>query len=364
MANPPASAEILTQVEDTLTNRLPPDWSIQLTREPVITGTSAGASKYRPDAILSVISPDGTTGRLLVELKPSLYPRDTYALKYQLSQYRQEAGSQFGGSLIASRFLTQRTRDMLDAEGLSYADATGNVRIALSRPPFYLEIRGADSNPWAESRPVKSLAGSSSAAVARALLDFKPPYTVSELASRAALQKPTVSRVVNFLAEEAIVIRDPRGPITSVDWEALLRRWAVDYDLFRTNVSQTGFEPRGVEAAIDKLSMVQGEWAITGSVAAQQWVPNAPPALLAVYLETSARRAATAMELREGPSNVVLLEAKTGLPFERATLRQGRRYVALSQVAVDLLSGPGRSPSEAEMLMAWMKRNEDAWRSG
>jgi hypothetical protein len=36
---------------------------------------------------------------------------------------------------------------------------------------------------------------------------------------------------------------------------------------------------------------------------------------------------------------------------------------APSQVAVDLLGGPGRSPSEAEALLDWMQENEDAWRS-
>jgi hypothetical protein len=34
-----------------------------------------------------------------------------------------------------------------------------------------------------------------------------------------------------------------------------------------------------------------------------------------------------------------------------------------SQVAVDLLTGPGREPSEGEELLLWMKGNEAAWRT-
>jgi hypothetical protein len=266
---------------------------------------------------------------------------------------------------VAARYLTQRTRELLKADGVSYADATGNVRIAIPRPPFYVELDGADTNPWIETRPLKSLAGASSAAVARALLDFKPPYSVSDLAARTGLEVSTASRVVSLLVDEAIVAREPRGPVTAVDWEALLRRWAVDYDLFRSNESRVGFEPRGVDAALQQLWQLRGRWAITGSVAAQARIATAPTALLAVYVEGSVRRAAIEMGLREtvGPSNVVLLEPRTKLPFERSWMANGRRYVAISQVAVDLLTGPGRSPSEAEMLIDWMRQNEDDWRS-
>ena len=33
-----------------------------------------------------------------------------------------------------------------------------------------------------------------------------------------------------------------------------------------------------------------------------------------------------------------------------------------SQTVVDLLTGPGRYPAEAEALLEWMERNLDAWR--
>jgi hypothetical protein len=285
-------------------------------------------------------------------------------LQTQIARYGQVVDA-LDGTLVATRFLSPGTREQLDAQGFSYADATGNVRLSISRPPFYVELRGADVNPWKEPRPLKTLGGASTAAVVRALLDFKPPYGVSDLAARAGLQVPTVSRVVSFLAEEALIIREARGPITLVKWQDLIRRWAQDYDLFRSNASLAAFEPRGVDAAVQKLDRLKGRWAITGSVATQVRVQTAPPALLAVYVEGSAQRALAEMDLREsiGTSNVVLLEPRSSLPFERSWEAAGLRYAALSQVAVDLLTGPGRSPSEAEMLLDWMAMNEDAWRS-
>ena len=34
-----------------------------------------------------------------------------------------------------------------------------------------------------------------------------------------------------------------------------------------------------------------------------------------------------------------------------------------SQLAVDLLTGPGREPSQGEQMLIWMEQNEDAWRT-
>jgi len=49
--------------------------------------------------------------------------------------------------------------------------------------------------------------------------------------------------------------------------------------------------------------------------------------------------------------------------FDRTFKRDGLQFVSLSQAAADLLTGPGRSPEEAESLIEWMKAHEDAWRT-
>ncbi len=65
----------------------------------------------------------------------------------------------------------------------------------------------------------------------------------------------------------------------------------------------------------------------------------------------------------EAGANVVLLEPFDPVVFERATMRHGLRCVAASQLAVDLLTGPGREPSQGEEILKWMKENEDAWQT-
>ena len=61
--------------------------------------------------------------------------------------------------------------------------------------------------------------------------------------------------------------------------------------------------------------------------------------------------------------HTVLAEPFDAVAFDRRTQRDGIYYAAFSQVAADLLTSPGRGPSEAEELIRWMERHEDDWRA-
>jgi hypothetical protein len=65
----------------------------------------------------------------------------------------------------------------------------------------------------------------------------------------------------------------------------------------------------------------------------------------------------------EAGANVILAEPFDPVVYERNRELDGITYAAPSQDAVDLVTSPGRGPSEAEELMQWMARNEGDWRS-
>jgi len=267
------------------------------------------------------------------------------------------------GVLVLSRFLTERTRSMLEKLGFSYADATGNLRIVTRAPPLFIEIGGAAANPWAEDRPLRSLRGPASARVVRALLDFRPPYTLRHLAEIAELPLGSASRVVSLLVTEALVERAGRGPIQGVDWKGLLQRWSQDYSVLESNRSKFFLEPRGPKALQARLPELEGPYVVTGSLAASRRAEAAPAALAAIYVR-NIDRAASRLNLRVAPSggNVVLLEPLAEVAFERTWEQDQTPYAALPQVAVDLMTSPGRGPAEAEVLIEWMEANEDVWR--
>ena len=166
-----------------------------------------------------------------------------------------------------------------------------------------------------------------------------------------------------LIEREAIVTR-VRGAVSTIDWQGAIRRWAADYDQADSNAPTTVLEPRGLPALEDKLRATKFEYAATGALAAQRFDPIAPARLAAIYV-ADAVLAIERLDLREteAGANVVLLEPLDPVVFDRTVERDSLRCVAPSQLAVDLLTGPGREPSQGEEMLAWMERNEHVWRS-
>ena len=169
--------------------------------------------------------------------------------------------------------------------------------------------------------------------------------------------------MLDLLEREAIVIR-LRGAVSTVDWQAAIRRWAEDYDQTDSNTPTTVLDPRGLPALENKLRAMKLPYAATGALAAQRFDPIAPARLATIYV-TDPSQAIDHLDLRETETgaNVVLLEPLDPVVFDRTVEHDGLRCVAPSQLAVDLLAGPGREPSQGEEMLSWMERNGQAWRS-
>jgi hypothetical protein len=270
------------------------------------------------------------------------------------------------GTLVTAPFLSPRTRQLLRQAGANYADASGNVRLAVDRPGIFVEREGAQKDPEPErgARPLASLKGPAAARVVRALCDFRPPYGVRRLAEIAETAPASASRVVSLLEREALIERGPRDEIREVDWAGLLQRWTQDYQFLSSNDVTTFLDPRGLPSFPAKLRNVKARAVVTGSLAAVRRAPVASPRLAAVYVDDP-EAAAKALALRpaESGGNVTLARPLDPVVFARSSVDEGIRYAALSQVAADLLTSPGRGPSEGEELIAWMKKNTDAWRA-
>jgi len=105
-------------------------------------------------------------------------------------------------------------------------------------------------------------------------------------------------------------------------------------------------------------------YAATGALAAQRFDPIAPARLATIYV-TDSSQAIDNLDLREtaAGANVALLEPLDPVVFDRTVERDGLRCVAPSQLAVELLTGPGREPSQGDAMLSWMEKNERVWRS-
>jgi hypothetical protein len=359
-----AEEELARLLEGSLRARMPREWRIE-------TLPQQKLGRARPDFVLDLQAPDGRRAAIIMEVKTRLDPKYTIAALTQArgfawalqEQARRDPRSI--GIVIGSDFLSPRTRQLLAAEGAGYVDLTGNLRIAVNDPPIFIELTGEESNPWPDDRPLRSLKGAAAGRAVRALCDFRPPYGVKELSERSDTPIATISRVVNLLDTEALLTREPRGPVTDVRWADLIRRWTQDYSFSASNSVSSYLEPRGLTALLNKIPTLSARYAFTGSLAATDLASITAPRLAAIFVDSSLDEVAGQLGLRpaETGANVLLIRPYDDVVFDRPRLRDGLTCVSPSQVTADLLTGPGRSPAEGEALIEWMGQHENDWRA-
>lgn len=357
-APPERELDVLRAALSVLRDRLPAMWAVDAKINPP-------GRNSRADAELQIRAPDGTQITALVEAKRLLNTRDVPITLEHLRRVAADRGAPESVFMLVARYLAPATRDRIADAGASYVDTTGNVHLVSSRPALFLRDRGADRDPWrGPGRPRGTLQGPPAARVVRALIDFAPPYSVPDVAARAGASTGATYRVVNFLEEQQLVERESRGPLTVVHWRSLVERWSRDYGFAQSNTVATFLEPRGLSALTARLLDVpQLEYALTGSLAVEAVAAYAPARLAMLYVRDIGT-AAEVLKLRPATAgaNVALVAGNYDVAFDRVRIIDGLRLAALSQVAVDLLSGPGRNPSEAVALLDWMEHNEQAWR--
>lgn len=328
-------------------------------------GVLSGGSR-RAVSLLTLRSPDGQSATVVVQAKSSIEARDLPQLASQVRRsLEREAAPRLVGGLIAGRYLNSRIRQRLVDEGLNYADATGNVFLALGSPGLFLRDVGATTDPWrGPGRPRDSFRGSVAGRVVRALADFALPLTVPELIDRSGVSTGAAYRVVAFLERQGLLERRPRGPIAWVDWRPMIEGWGRDYELNLGEPALRLLAPRGIEQVREALSRTDGlPYVLTGSAGAAYFEEYAQVRLATIYTDDP-EQLADRLDLRPVASgaNVLLLRPPDDFVYDRAVERDGVLVAAPSQLVVDLLNGPGRAPSEAQSLLDWMEENESAWR--
>lgn len=333
MRNTSQYGTVARGVLDAIRRRLPAGWR----------ALEIGADRA---PVLRLQGPDHSTADLPILARKSLAPRDVLTLLANTS----------GPVLVVSDYLGARSRTLLAEGGASYADATGNLRIVVSRPAIFLEGLGADRDPERSPRPLQSLKGAAASRVVRALLELDLPLGVRALAEGASTPLATVSRVVTFLETEALLARDAQRRVVAVDWPALVARWSEDYTLTQSNKLVSFLEPRGLAALWPKLARLP-RYAVTGSAAG----PGIAPTRLAMVYVDDPIEAARQLDLvpADVGANVWLLCPYDDVVFTRTrphpTLMDSAtvplRTVAIAQAIVDLWSSPGRGPQEGDELL-------------
>lgn len=353
---PPTNPEqVVEQASERMRRALSPGWEITSMMQKIV-----GGMKPRIDAVLQLRNPVNQKLKFLVQVRRVVSIRDL-GPSIQALEKLSGQGDQV---MVMSRHISESAQRWLIERNISFADVTGNFRISAQDYSVLLGDRGAALDPWrGPGRPRTSLKGEAAARVIRALIDSRPPMSVPELIKRAKSSNGVAYRVLDFLEDEDLVIRE-ESKIVGVKWQRILEQWSRDYGFQENNSVMGFFEPRGLPELLEKLKgKPELDYAVTGSLAAQRWAPYAEPRLAMMYAKYPLKLARQ-LDLRPVDTGVNVLIAATAFDvvFDRVAEFEGVRYVAPSQAVVDLLRAPGRNPAEGQELLTWMEKNEDEWR--
>ena len=264
--------ELVETAVRVLTSRLPTSWTVK-----------AQPSAMDPEAADLLIGAPSSGGQVLVLVEATVRaaPRDIEALLGgPWRRLRRKMGNQ--PILFVAPYVGERVRNLLVEENVSYVDLTGNVRISLDYPGIFIETEGATSDPSA-TKQRSSLRGAKAGCVVRALVDNVPPFSAAEIAAAARVNEGYLSRILATLRDEGLIDRASFGPVTRVDWAALLRRRAQSADLFRRGRSLRYVARQGAAAVLEDLRQRPPSSpppTVTGSFAAARLAPVAAPTLL------------------------------------------------------------------------------------
>lgn len=268
-------------------------------------------------------------------------------------------------TLAVADWISPRAQEVLRSGGISYVDATGNAEIRLDEPAVYVRTTGADRNPAPKPASGPRLRGPKAWALLRTLAEAPPPFGVRQLAEAVDVDPGYVSRVLRALEGDVLVTRTPRGPVTGVDWEGVIRKASSTYSVFDSNQTSTWVATSGPARFVEDIAEKRiGEWAVTGSVAASRLAPIAAAEMAIIYTDDPERLASAGRLLPTAQgANVMLAVPYNPVVFESTEEADGIPYVSPTQVAVDSLTGNARMPAEGEAVLDWMRKNEDRWRT-
>lgn len=331
---------------------LPTSWRLE-------SGAESPVAGRRGAPVVSLIGPGGTQVTFVVEAKRSGIP-----VGLLIAGVREQARASEMPVLFVSDYIGPSLRETLTAQGISYADATGWVRITSDLPLILLTGQGASQSPRT-GRPtaVIRLNGVAAGRTIRALCTEEVPLGVRDLAAVAGVSPGSVSKLLPTLASEGVIDRNARGGVTAVRRRALIKRWVRDYSFGKTNGSVGYFiARRGLDRTLARLGDLSVPVVLTGSAAARRVLPEGttsvvPLRLLALY---TGAPSAVAEELGLIPAELATANIVVAVPQDEGVLAEEVAPVAL--VLADLLTLPGRGDAEADQLMDALGRGDESWK--
>ena len=334
---------------------------------------SSGGIKTRgwaTDAIIK-LTQQSRTSKFGVEIKKTAEMRD---LQNSVNQIRKLVLKNKGlEPMIVQRYLSEPAQRWLREQRISYADATGNFMLSSpSMNTLIMSDSGAKRDPWRSlGRPRSTLKGEPVARILSTLIENTPPYSLPQLSKLAESSSGVTYRTIDYLDRQNLIAREKvtlsgreTSKITRVNWLEIIEAWSKEYSFMQSNSVKSYIEPRGIGVVINNLKELNPKtYAVTGSIAASNYEEYAQAKQIRIYAKNPSDLVnQLGLKEVETGANIQIAGTSYDSVFKGSVVVKGISIVALPQIAVDLLSGPGRNPSEGKALLNWMSKNEERWR--
>ncbi|MEV7552775.1 hypothetical protein AB0N89_24460 [Amycolatopsis sp. NPDC089917] len=367
------SESLVDQAIRALHTLLGADWSVTLAQ----SADDGPGDHGTFDGRVTIAPPGGSPStELLITARQSVTPREVETQLGTVGNLLAHTRAS-PTMLVVSPWLSPRVQQELRDHRIGYLDLTGNVFLSVTYPAIHLQIQGASRSPRANLGTATgakrvTLAGEKAGRIARFLVDFKPPYKAKDIADATQVDLGWVSRLLGALDDQLLIERTNRT-ITDVDWVNLLRARASTTKLLNDKNYVGMIAPAGTKSVLRELATFphsphgDPQVLVTGPYAARAVAPLATGGQLMLYVDGSPGsidKIADELDLLpvEHSAEVLLIRARDPVVFKRPHKVAGIPLVALSQLVIDSLSGPGRMPAEAEAVLDLMQATEETWR--
>jgi hypothetical protein len=326
--------------------------------EPVIDSDS-----HKSESITIRSSSPQSYNYFYCEVFKGFQPRDLDTLYGRVGRRVHHEGSA-QNLLVISNYLSPKSREILEENEFNYIDLSGNILIASKTSSLFIRI--CTNSKLTKTRFADSLKSNSALKLMRFLVDVRPPYGVVEIQKATSINRGYISRLLKVMYDEGLIEKKIRGPVTEVNWSAILKYSAEQIPLFKRPQLFKYISKIELNRLLESMKdlKLNEKLIISGSFAAYEIEPIAAPSILVMYSNENLETVCSELNLLqtdETPNVVILMPKNDFYLFNKRTVND-LNHAAISQVAIDCLSGVSRMPSEGEALVDWMIRHEANWR--
>lgn len=305
----------------------------------------------RPDLHIVLHLKSEVQFNFTAEVKNNGEPRFARQVVNQVQRYLRESEIDYG--IFIAPYISSRSAEICQGEGIGYVDLAGNCHIAYET--IYIHKEG-NTNPFSRKRYLRSLYSPKAERILRVLLSSsRKDWKLEELAAESGVSLGQVANVKKLLADQEWIDSKTVG-FSLTEPLSLLEEWSQNYQYRRNKVMNfyTMLSAAEFEAKLGRNCQLEFiRCGLTGFSGSSRYAPAVRYQRVMAYVQGEIEKISKAMEIKpvESGANVTILKPYDEGVFYGTNEIDGSKVVSPIQVYLDLRSLRGRGEEAAAALL-------------